>query len=216
MLTGGRVPTSAHERRAVWEGQGVVTDGLSSTVLCYRLPLDVGTAAGRVVAAYGPFEPAVLPWRLLAGGVVPSGPPSTLWVCEGPALVERVAAERLPVALLCFEGLVAHSHRQMVAAFVAAGWQVAVSADHEPRALRSAAALFEVAGRAARPWALDAAAHRRGSHDRGRDIPVGVPVPATPWDPGLAAAIRSDRRRVTEEGKVGMLLAALAESDQAT
>jgi len=208
MLAGGTSgPTRAADRRALWGRFGVVADGLTSSVLTYRLPLDRSSPAGAVVGAHPPYEPALLSPRLLASGVqVAAGPAGTLWVCEAPALVEHVATLELPVPMLCFSGLAMQAHHDVVAAFAAAGWQVAVSADHEPRALEAAAALLGTAGPAGRPWRLDVVSHRAGREDADRPLRADVAVPDTPWDPGLAVALREDRRRVTEEGKADLLL----------
>jgi uncharacterized protein (TIGR02679 family) len=212
MLAGGTLPRSASDRRDLWASVGVVADGLTTPVLTYQLPLDPATPAGAVVAAHPAHEPALLSPRLLAAEVVPAGPADVLWVCEGPALVEHVATLRLDVALLCFSGAPMRAHHDVVAAFAAAGWQVYVSADHEPVALRGAAALLETAGAAGVAWRLDVASHRDGREDVQRPVPDGDVVPDTPWDPALAAALRSDRRRVTEEGKVELLVADLQQA----
>ena len=204
-------PAATADMRDTWEAVGVWVDRVSSQLAGWQLPLHPAHPAASVATAYhAAGEPALLTLAILAatGAPLVTPPPhgGTLWVVEGVSVL-TAAARRVPVPVVCRGGTPSVAVTRLVCAAAAAGWRIAVSADFEPRGLHGAATLLRHAGPAGRPWRLAAADYLAAP-------PEGDPfdpehVPAIPWDPQLAAAMRRRRQRVSEEARLHELLADL-------
>lgn len=204
-------PANSTDRRAAWEAVGVWTDPLSSQVMGWRLPLNPAHPASDVATAYDAAgQPAVLTIGLLAAAPVPviAAPPpggGTLWVVEGVSVLAAIADRAVNAAVCCRSGTPSVAVMRLVAAAAEAGWRVLVSSDFEPGGLKGAVAVLRQAGSAGQPWRLTASEYQSGDAD-GEPYP-GSQVPATPWAPDLAVAMRRRRERVSEESRLEALLA---------
>ncbi|WP_221330218.1 DUF2399 domain-containing protein [Actinoplanes sp. L3-i22] len=208
--SGGRV------RGVSWAAVGVWADNISSQAIGWNLPLHPDHPATAVASAYQAVnEPAVLTIGLLTSSSRPlCAPPTpntnTVWVVEGISVLAAIAGQRVCAPVLCRSGIPSVAVTHLVKAAVAAGWQVKVSSDFEPGGLRGAIALMRYAGTAATPWRLTAADYAAGQSEGEPFTPRQVP--ATPWDPELTTAMRKRRRRVSEEGRLQLLLVDLQDS----
>jgi uncharacterized protein (TIGR02679 family) len=204
-------PAGAAEVRDAWAAVGVWVDRVSSQVVGWHLPLDPAHPAAAVAAAYqAAGEPAVMSVGLLASTKAPliTAPPAdhrTLWLVEGISVLAAAVACRVPTPIACRGGTPSVAVTRLVSAAAAAGWRIAVSSDFEPRGLHGAAIILRHVGSAGRPWRLTAADYLAGPAEEG-DPFTPEQVPDTPWDPQLAAVMRRHRKRVSEEGRLNVLL----------
>jgi uncharacterized protein (TIGR02679 family) len=226
-------PSTAAERRELWERAGVVLDELSSQVLVLGLrpaerldaPLEAApvTEALRALAAAG--EPARLTLRQL-GRLRAAGTPFDLpsnrvvRVCENPVVV-AAAADRLGTScppLICPEGVPSLAARDLLTALVRQGARISYHGDFDWPGVRIAGQVAELLAEvgvpeAFAPWRFGAADYRRALASSGSagatGAPLGgTPVP-TPWDLGLAPAMAEAGVAVEEEAVLDDLLAEL-------
>jgi uncharacterized protein (TIGR02679 family) len=219
VIAGLPPPAGAAEIRDAWEAVGVWVDRVSSQVTGWQLPLHPAHPAAAVATAYqAAGEPAVLSIGLItstgASLVAASPDDGTLWVVEGISVLAAAAARRVPASIVCRGGTPSVAVTRLVSAAATAGWRVAVSSDFEPRGLHGAATILRQVGSAGRPWRLTAADYLAGPVEDG-ELFSPEQVPDTPWDPELAAVMRHNRRRVSEEGRLDTLLADLGHLPEA-
>lgn len=201
-------PASAAERRELWDRSGVVVDDLSSRVLVLNVAAE-GTGLGAWLtgaARYGtPFQ--VTLHQLTAHPVQVSCP--RVYVCENPAILRRACAELGPACppLVCTEGRPSTAcHRLLSLAVSAGGAELWYHGDFDWPGIAIAADVM--ARYAGRPWRMGAADYRQAGVS---GVPLtGDPI-ATPWDPELQEAMRSDGYAVYEEMVGDQLLADLAD-----
>jgi len=214
---------SADSRRAVWARVGVHLDELSSWVLCLGLSGDARTALGRMLALQREAgEPAVLTLRQLRchDEVMPAG---TVRICENPVVIAAAADElgsRCP-PLVCVSGQPSAAAWRLLELLAAGGAEFGYHGDFDWGGIRIAEAVRERVGKRQSHWehwrydqdAYEAvAAAMTDVHAAARPPRLaGEPV-ATPWDPGLAAAMARHDVRIEEELSLDILLADLASS----
>lgn len=212
---------SADSRRAAWASVGVHLDELSSLVLCLGLPGDTRTALGRVLALQREAgQPTALTLRQLRCHDAPllAGP---VRICENPVVVAAAADElgrRCP-PLICVGGQPSAAGWRLLDLLAAGGAEFRYHGDFDWGGIRIASAVRQRAGQRRsrwQPWRYDrdayetAAAEVLAVHAAARPPRLaGEPV-ATPWDPGLAAAMARHDVRVEEELSLDALLADLA------
>jgi uncharacterized protein (TIGR02679 family) len=207
---------SADSRRTAWACVGVHLDDLSSLVLCLGLPGDTRTALGRLLALYRETgQPAMLTLRQLRGHdeALSAG---LVRVCENPVVVAAAAEElgsRCP-PLVCVGGQPSAAGWRLLDLLAAGGAEFRYHGDFDWGGVRIAGAVRQRVGQGQarwQPWRYDAGAYEAAAavHAAGR-LPrlAGEPV-ATPWDPGLAAAMARHAVRVEEELSLDTLLADL-------
>ncbi len=196
-------PIDAESVRTLWESVGVVPDPLSSTVLALGVSGAPDTPLGRWLAEAAECgEPVVLTlasvrrWPLPP---LPRGVPA--YVVENPSLVAAaVAGGWSGPPLICSAGRPTIAVVTLLRQLGAAGAVRYQHADFDPAGLAITAWLAERAGTV--PWRMGGgdylaalAAVRRGLARPRLD----VPIPATPWDPALGAALARERVPIYEE-----------------
>ena len=212
---------SADSRRTAWASVGVHLDDLSSLVLCLGLLGDTRTALGKVLALHRETgQPAVLTLRqlrchdeALSAGLVR--------ICENPVVIAAAANElgsRCP-PLVCVGGQPSTAGWQLLDLLAAGGAEFRYHGDFDWGGIRIARAVRQRVGQGKshwQPWRYDRNAYEAAAkavlavHAATR-LPrlAGEPV-ATPWDPGLAAAMACHDVRLEEELSLDTLLADLA------
>ena len=211
---------SADSRRAVWASVGVHLDELSSLVLCLGLPGDTRTPLGRVLAVQREAgQPTVLTLRQLRchGEALLTGP---VRICENPVVIAAAADElgsRCP-PLVCVGGQPSAAGWRLLDMLAAGGAEFRYHGDFDWGGIRIASAVRQRVGQGQshwQPWRYDRDAYEAVTTAvlavRGAARPprlAGEPV-ATPWDPGLAAAMARHGVRVEEELSLDTLLADL-------
>ena len=206
----GRSIQDAASRREAWAEVGVFADDLSLSVLTLNLPGDAETLTGRTLRLHAKAgEPCRLTLRsLLREPPVWSSEPSTVYVCENPAVV-AAAADRLgsrSAPLVCVEGQPNTAARRLLEGLVDAGWTLRYHGDFDWGGIRIANLVMDRHG--AKPWRFAAAAYRSTS---GGTPLAGEAIEAI-WDPELAVAMRAEGRTVHEEQVLEGLLGDLAKT----
>ena len=212
---------SADSRRTGWAAAGVHLDDLSSLVLCVGLPGDTHTALGRLLTLYRETgQPAMLTLRQLRSHdeVLSAG---LVRVCENPVVIAAAADElgRCCPPLVCVGGQPSAAGWKLLDLLAAGGAEFRYHGDFDWGGIRIASAVRQRVsqGRSRwQPWRFDrdayeAAATTASAVQAAARLPrlAGEPV-ATPWDPGLAAAMARHAVRIEEELSLDTLLADLA------
>jgi uncharacterized protein (TIGR02679 family) len=205
------VPSNAAERRALWQRAGIACDALSVSVLTAGLrpdgdfPLAVSCRA---------WADAGQPTRLTLAQVRTA--PSLhlgardVWVVENPAIVAAAQGRFGPACppMVCTSGW---PNTAVIDLLRLLGLAPRVHADLDGEGLRIAAYVLAKAG--GTPWRMTAADYLAAVTGTYAGTDAGPPagrVSAAPWDPGLAAAMRTHGIAVHEERVVADLLADLA------
>jgi len=199
-------PGSAAERRDLWDRAGVLVDDLASRVLVLNLPAE-GEGLGEWLtgaAQYGtPFQ--ITLHQLAAHPIEVAC--SRIFVCENPAVLRRACAELGAACppLVCTEGRPSTAFHRLVGLAVGAGAELWYHGDFDWPGVAIAADVITRYG--GRPWRMGASDYRLSTRAGVRL--AGDPV-STPWDPGLAEAMRAEGHAVYEETVGDQLLADLA------
>ncbi|HEY1920401.1 MAG TPA: TIGR02679 family protein [Streptosporangiaceae bacterium] len=207
--------SAADSRRAAWAAVGVHLDELSSLVLCLGLPGSTRTALGRTLAAgWEAGQPLVLTLRQLRCHAEPL-PATRVWICENPVVV-ATAAEELGARcqpLVCVGGQPSAAGWRLLELLGAGGAAFGYHGDFDWGGVRIAGAVYHKVGW--RPWRFDRQAYENAVSAVPPLTPlatlIGEPA-ATPWDPGLATAMRQHNVRVEEELTLDALLQDLESS----
>ena len=212
---------SADSRRTVWASAGVHLDDLSSLVLCLGMPGDTHTALGRLLALHRETgQPAMLTLRQLRSHdeVLSAG---LVRICENPVVVAAAADELGSCCppLVCVGGQPSAAGWQLLDLLAAGGAEFRYHGDFDWGGIRIASAVRQRVGQGRshwQPWRFDRDAYEAAAtavlavHAAARlPLLAGEPV-ATPWDPGLAAAMARHAVRIEEELSLDTLLADLA------
>ncbi|MGI5157547.1 TIGR02679 family protein [Microbispora sp. CA-102843] len=205
------LPSTAEERRDLWDRYEVVVDDLASRILVLNLPAE-GEGLGEWLtgaARFGtPFQ--VTLHQLNTFSIALRAP--VVHVSENPAVLRRAAAELGPECppLVCTEGRPSAAFHRLAAIAVRGGARLRYHGDFDWPGVDMANAVARRHG--AEPWRMTAADYLAGLANLG-DLPEGDehlrlterPVP-TPWDPALADAMREHGIAVYEEGVADSLL----------
>jgi uncharacterized protein (TIGR02679 family) len=214
VATGASRQGDAETARRLWETVAVEPDPLSSTVLALGLPGDDATPLGRWVGdATEAGEPVVLSLaNLRRWPVGPSPAGSPVFVVENPALVAEAAGRGWSgPPLVCSSGRPTVAVLALLRQLGAGGAAMHQHADFDPAGLAITAWLAERAGTT--PWRMTAADYLAASGRVPSRPRFDAPVPATPWDPALAGALRTEGIPVYEEELRVELLAGM-QADQ--
>jgi uncharacterized protein (TIGR02679 family) len=199
-------PGSRADQRARWEAAGVIMDDLASQVLVLNLKARENTVVADWLGDAASFG---IPYRLTLhqlsiDPLTPAG--KDIFVCENPAVLRAAAGELAEscAPLICTEGQPSAAfHKLLTAAKGTVHWR----GDFDWTGLRTTAMARE--RYSAQPW--------RMSHDdylaaleSGDSEPLKGAAAASPWEPGLAAAMAEHGRAVMEERLIPDLLQDLA------
>ena len=171
IIAGLPPPAAAADVRNAWEAVGVWVDRISSQVAGWQLPLHPSHPAAPVATAYqAAGEPTLLTIGIIAATndplVVPPPSKGTIWVVEGVSTLVAAAARSVPVPVVCRGGTPSVAVTRLISAAAAAGWEIAVSSDFEPRGLHGAASLLRQVGPLGRPWRLSASDYLASASER--------------------------------------------------
>ena len=194
-------PRSTAERRELWERAGVLADAVSSTVLTLGLrPVAGDPRAARLRSAADLGDPVHLSAWDVRRTPLALDPHVPVFVCENPAVLEAFAVRHggtYPV--VCTSGWPA---AVAVALLDRLGAPLPYHGDLDWRGVEICGWLVARCG--VLPWRMtadDYLAAPGGAALKGREV-------STPWEPGLAAAMRERGLAVYEEQVVQVLLAA--------
>jgi uncharacterized protein (TIGR02679 family) len=205
---------TADSRRAAWAAVGVHLDELSSLVLCLGLPGDGRTPLGRMLASCREAgQPAVLTLRQLRCHAEPLDtgpvPVALVRICENPVVV-AAAADELGARcqpLVCVGGQPSAAAWRLLGLLAAGGADFSYHGDFDWGGVRIARAVLDRVN--SRPWRYDRRAYEEAvsaAHPLTTLAGLAGEPAATPWDPGLAAAMRHRNVRVEEELTLDALL----------
>jgi uncharacterized protein (TIGR02679 family) len=196
-------PRSAADRRRLWESADVVADDLASRVLVLNLAAD-GTGLGEWLtgAARSGTPCYVTMHQLMSHAVAISA--GIVFACQRRAVLRRAAADLAAASapLLCAEGQPSAAFRRLAEIIAGGGGELRYHGDFDWPPMAAAATLID--RYQARAWRMTAADYLAGA-DASRMALTGTPQP-TPWDPGLARAMRQTGRAVPEESMADQLL----------
>jgi uncharacterized protein (TIGR02679 family) len=209
-LTGADVDDAA-SRRAAWLSVGVLTGDVTAPVLTLGLPGEPRSATGRALAVWRDAgQPVHLSLRQLE-----RDPPELdlsrqpVYVCENPVVV-AAAADALGAAcrpLVCLNGQPAGAARLLLTLLADNGVTLRWHADFDWGGVTIVNGVLRRLGGC--PWRYDEASYRAAAEPGAGAALTDRPV-ETPWDPALAAAMRTLRVRVEEEAVLDVLLTDLA------
>ena len=186
--------------RSLWESVGVVPDPLSSTVLVLGLSGEEGTPIGASLRAHAAAgEPVVLTFASLRRWPQPPLPPdASAYVVENPSLIAAAAALGWTAPpLICSSGRPTMAVVTLIRQLAADGAMVRQHADFDPAGLGITQWLTERAGTT--PWRMTCGDYERAVDRGSGHAALNGPVPATPWDPDLHAAMSARGAVIDEE-----------------
>lgn len=188
---------TAEAARALWESVGVVPDALSSTVLALGLRGDDSPLGRWLTTARAAGEPVSLTLSVLRRWPVRAlSPGQVCHVVENPSVLSAAVARGWSGSpLICSSGRPSVAVVTLIRQLTSDGGTAFQHADFDPAGLSITAWLTRHAGTS--PWLMTAVEYLAAEH-RGRPFAVDS-LPETPWDPGLAEAMRDDGRPVFEE-----------------
>jgi len=198
-------PGSAAERRDLWDRAGVLVDDLASRVLVLNLPAE-GEGLGEWLtgaARYGtPFQ--VTLHQLAAHPIRVACP--RIFVCENPAVLRRACAELGAACppLVCTEGRPSTAFHRLVGLAVGAGAELWYHGDFDWPGVAIAADV--VRRYAARPWRMSARDYLEAVDRNVSAVALAGEPADTPWETGLADAMRTAGCAVYEESVADLLL----------
>ncbi len=225
---GEAAPRSAAGGRWLWDSADVVADDLASRVLVLNLAAD-GTGLGEWLTGAARFgTPFYVTLHQLAAHP-PRIHPGTVYACQHRAVFRRAAAD-LAVAsapLLCAEGRPSAAFRRLAEIIAMGGGELRYHGDFDWLGVTVAATLID--RYQATAWRMTATDYLAGAGSlatgglatgglatgglagAGQAL-TGTPRP-TPWDPGLATAMRQTGLAVPEENVTDQLIGDLRRGD---
>ncbi|MPQ96455.1 TIGR02679 family protein [Modestobacter sp. I12A-02628] len=206
---GEPAPTTAGERTRSWSLAGVRTDDVSGTVLVLGWqPPGADRWAGMMRDRADLGLPTHVTLRELCAAPTPwAGADDVVHVCENPQVVQAAADRGAPGPLVCLQGNPSTAGALLLDGLLAAGARVRYHGDFDWPGLAIAA---RVLARGAAPWRLGRADYLAALPDRGVGVTLTGSAVATPWDPGLQAAMAERGVAVHEEAVLTTLLEDLA------
>ena len=200
-INGAEVPTSAGGRRALWEQVGVACNALSTTVLVGGLRTAGDGALAQSLRLWADASEACAVTLAQLASASELTADGDVWIVENPAVLEialRRLGRRMP-PLVCTSGWPNGAGIGLLQRLASGGATLHYHGDFDGDGLRIAA--YIMATTAARPWRMSSADYLAGLGNPAAAQPsvtVGS-VPDTPWDPGLAEAMRDRDVALPEE-----------------
>jgi uncharacterized protein (TIGR02679 family) len=205
LRAGAGRPTTAEERRDLWEIGNVVVDDLASRVLVLNLPAEGRGLAEWLTGAARLGVPFYATLHQLM--TLPPTVGSTLvHICENPAVLRRAAAElgAGSIPLLCTEGRPSTAFHQLARIVVRGGGELRYHGDFDWPGLAIAHSVMSRHG--ARPWRMSAADYVAGTRADAEHVQLAGTAQPTPWDPALSKAMSATGRVLYEESVAGTLI----------
>jgi len=194
-------PTSAAERRDLWESVGVTTDSVSTTCLTRGLGVSEswsGAARYRMAAEAG--DPIHVTWWDLRRGLELTSR-QEVFVCENPRVLEAIAERGLDgIAIVCTSGRSTLVVLEVLRRLAESDAHIRYHGDFDWPGIAMAnqlVALFD-----AQPWRMSADDYL----DSPARLPLMGPGVEPAWDADLGAAMRHRGLAVHEEAVLGGLL----------
>jgi uncharacterized protein (TIGR02679 family) len=201
-------PSSAEDRRDLWDEFDVVVDDLASRVLVLGLPAAgdglgdwLSGAARRGAPFYATLQQLVsMPAEVLA---------PVVYVCENPAVLRAACGELGPLSLplICTEGRPSTAFHRLASAVVAGGGELRYHGDFDWPGVSIAASVMARHG--AVPWRFCAPDYLAGVRADGEHVALAGAARPTPWDGQLAKAMTETGRVVYEESVTDALISDL-------
>jgi uncharacterized protein (TIGR02679 family) len=197
-------PTSAAERRLLWQRVGVSTDEISGTVITYGLRppgTDRWPAMMRERADLGLITHLTVHELRRAGELTRPG--EIVHACENPQVLQRLAAAGVDRPLACTSGNPAAAGSLLLGRAV-----VRYHGDFDWPGIAIARRIID---QGAQPWRLECADYYEAVErlPAGRRLMLTGRAETTPWDSGLSPAMMAANVAVHEEAIVDLLLADL-------
>jgi len=202
-------PSSAEDRRELWDSCDVIVDDLASRVLVLGLPADGDGLGEWLTSAATSGTPFYVTLHQLVSMPVSLLSP-VVYACENPAILRAAAGSLGPLSLplICTEGRPSTAFHRLAAAVVASGGQLRYHGDFDWPGVSIAASVM--ARHDGVPWRLGASDYLAGVRAAGAEhVPLAGAAQPTPWDPALAEAMSATGRVVYEESVTDALLADL-------
>jgi uncharacterized protein (TIGR02679 family) len=205
------LPESAADRRDLWQTLGVATDAVSGTVLAWQLRPPGTDRWSRMMcdrAELGLVSHLTLHELDRAGPIQFAVGGQTVSVCENPQVLQAAAHAGTQTPLLCLSGNPATVGTRLLRALIGTGNPVRYHGDFDWPGVAIAGRIMALG---ALPWRMSAADYRKAVNGLDPDHAValtGAEV-ATPWDPGLTAAMSARGLAVHEESVLADLLSDL-------
>lgn len=186
-------PKDAAERRDLWERAGIACDALSTTVLVAGFrPRTSGPLAETLRTWADAGQAAVITLRQLQEPPAPGLGDATVWITENPAVL-AVALRDLGTAcppMVCSSGWPNSAVIRLLRTLRDAGARLRYHGDFDGEGLRIAAYLMSKVD--AEPWRMSTADYLTAL-DGTAALPDPGRITEAPWDPDLAAALRTHR-----------------------
>lgn len=197
-------PTSAAERRLLWQRVGVSTDEISGTIITYGLRppgTDRWSAMMRERADLGLITHLTVHELRRAGELTRPG--EIVHACENPQVLQRLAAASVDRPLACTSGNPAAAGSLLLGR--------AVVRYHGDFDWPGIAIARRITDQGAQPWRLGCADYCEAVErlPAGRRLMLTGHAETTPWDSGLSPAMMAANVAVHEEAVVDQLLADL-------
>ena len=198
-------PTSAAERRALWDRSGIADDALSATVLAAGIsPGGEGIAA--VILRACTSHAAALTLAQLRATTFTDVPPD-VWIVENPSVLAVALSRPGCPPLVCVSGWPNSAAMLLLRALSDAGATLHYHGDFDGEGLRIAAHVIARTG--AKPWRMSTVDYLAALSANPTGPPVGR-VTDAPWDPDLGDALRTHGTAVAEERVTDALLEELS------
>jgi uncharacterized protein (TIGR02679 family) len=206
---GAARPSSAEDRRDLWDEFDVIVDDLASRVLVLGLPAFgdglgdwLSGAACLGVPFYATLQQLVsMPVEVMA---------PVVYVCENPAVLRAACGSpgSLSLPLICTEGRPSTAFHRLASAVVAGGGQLRYHGDFDWPGVSIAASVMARHG--AVPWRFGAPDYLAGVRAAsGERVSLSGPPLPTPWDPSLTLVMAETGQVVYEESVTDALLSDL-------
>jgi uncharacterized protein (TIGR02679 family) len=202
LTTAAGVTSTAQRTRDAWDRLGVDCDDLTGGLITVGIH-----PAGWYLP---PHAVVTLPPRELASCEWPAAPrqDDTVFITENPSVATAaadLAGSGVNARLLCTSGTPSAREVGAIARLAAAGWHVRVRADFDVAGLTHVETLLGNVPCSA-PWRMGVIDYE-ASVPRMQQVALDPEcVPATPWEPGLAATMRSTGSAAFEEALMPQLL----------
>ncbi|KFG09065.1 MULTISPECIES: TIGR02679 family protein [Streptomyces] len=206
MARGKPLEPGAEARRELWDAFDVIVDDLASRVLVLNLPA-TGQGLGQWLtdaARYGtPFH--VTLHQLITLPITVNLP--TVYACENPAVLRRAAGELGAGSppLICAEGRPSTAFHRLARLIVEAGGTLRYHGDFDWPGIDMTNQLR--ARYQAEPWRMSAADYLSAVRADSDHVRLSGKAQDTVWEPGLAEAMKREKRAVYEEAVADVLLA---------